>query len=69
MLRSVLGTGLLVNVSRAALSVAAPRGGGIEGMSPKHKFFRAERVKIDSKNFQNVKLTAQSLTIFKIKYT
>ena len=49
MLRSLLGTGLLVTVYRVALSVAAPEGGGTGRMYPKHKFFRAERVKIDSK--------------------
>ena len=52
MLRSVLGTGLLVTVYRAAVSVAALGGGGGTGrMSQKQpNSFRAERVKIDSKN-------------------
>ena len=37
MLRSVLGTGLLVTVP-AALSVAAPGGGGLGERPPEHKF-------------------------------
>ena len=45
MLRSILGTGLLVTVYRVALSVAAPRGD--RENSPQTQFFRAERMKID----------------------
>ena len=48
MLRSVLGTGLLVTVYRAALSVAAPGGWNRENVPPA-QIFRAERIKIDSK--------------------
>ena len=57
MLRSVLGTGLLVTVYRAALSVAAPGGNRGNVPPPEHKFFRAERIRIDKiisiKKFQN----------------
>ena len=52
MLRSVLDTGLLVTLYRAALSVAAPEGRG-GTFPPNTKFFRAERMRIDSrKNFK-----------------
>ena len=53
MLRSLLSTGLLLTVYRAALSVAAPEGEPRELSSPQHKVFRAERMRIDSKkNFK-----------------
>ena len=50
MLRSVLGTGLLVTVYRAVLSVAAPEGetGERSPPPPEHIFFRAEKMRIDS---------------------
>ena len=72
MSRSVLGPGLLVTVYRAALSVAAP--GREPGKRPfKHRSFRAEKMKIDNKRFQNVKffqifikVSLKSFKIFKI---
>ena len=54
MLRSVLDTGLLVTVYRAALTVAVP-GVETEKTSSQHKIYRAESKKINSKKFQNVK--------------
>ena len=65
MLRSVLGTGLLVTVYRAALSVAASRGRTGRTSLPKHKFCRAERMKIDSKKIRNVKFLKFFIIIFK----
>ena len=47
MLRFVLGTGLLVTVYRAALSVAAPW--GEPGKRPHTQIFRAKRIKFDNK--------------------
>ena len=62
LLRSVLGTGLLVTVYRAALSVAAP-GGNRENV-PSKQIFKAERIKIDNKKFQNVKFFQIFIKIF-----
>ena len=63
MLRSVLGTELLVTIYGAALSVAAPGGTGRTSL-PNTNLFRAERIKIDNKKFQNVKFFQIFIKIF-----
>ena len=73
MLRSVLGTGLLVIVYRAELSVAAPGGQvGEPEERPPTQIFKAVRIKIDNKTnfkmlnfFQTfIKIFLKSLKIF-----
>ena len=56
MLRSVLGTGLLVTVYRAAFSKRLIIWWGEPGERPSiHKVYRAERIKTDNKTISNVK--------------
>ena len=56
MLRSVLGTGQLVTVYRAALSIATPGGGNWENVPPPNtKLLELREWKSTIKKFQNVK--------------